>query len=96
MAIVVPNSGSTYTSEASVPNSANHWAWVGFQPNPGASGGSMVWWMGTAASNGSPLLPIVVASANVPFIFGPINSPCGLFAASVTGGSAIILLKAAS
>lgn len=96
MAIIVPNAGSTYSSEASVPNSANHWAFIGFQPNAGASGGSMIWFFGTAASAGSPVFPMVVASANGPVLFGPFNSPTGWFAASVTTGCAIILLKSGS
>lgn len=94
MAILVPNSGSVYDAAASVPNSANKWAWLGFQPNPaGASGGSMIWFVGTAASAGSPILPIVVASANQPVMFGPFNSPNGFFAASLTTGCAFIWIK---
>lgn len=96
MAIIVPNVASTYTTEASVPNSSNRWAWLGFQPNIGACGGSMVWWVGTAASAGSPLLPIIVASANRPVQLGPFNSATGFFAASVTTGSAFIWMKEAS
>jgi hypothetical protein len=96
MAIIVPNSASTYSAAACVPSSKNRWAWLGFVPNLGASGGSMVWYTGTAASNGSPLLPIIVASGPAPVMQGPFMSPCGFFAASVTTGCAVIWLKNAS
>ena len=96
MTIIVPNAASVYDAAASVPNSKNRWGWLGFQPNAGASGGSMIWFAGTAASAGSPLMPIIVASANGPVMFGPFNSPTGFFAACVTTGCAIIWLKEAS
>lgn len=95
MAIVVPNAGSSYSVEANCAHAQNRWAWLGFSPNSGASGGSMVWYTGSAASAGSPLLPIVTASGIGPVMFGPFNSPCGFFAASVTTGCAILWIKSA-
>ena len=94
MAIMVPNTGSTYSSDASVPNSANRWAVLGFTPNA-ATAGSMIWFAGTAASAGSPILPITACGtpyqAQSLFV-----SATGFFAASVTGGCAVIWLKTAS
>jgi len=94
MAIIVPNSASVYDAAASVPLSANRWAWLGLVPNVGASA-SVIWFQGTAASAGSPMLPIIAANGQ-PFMAGPFNSPCGFFAASLTGGCAVIWLKSAS
>ena len=94
MAILVPNTASVYDAAASVPNSANRWAWLGFLPGVGGSG-SVNWFQGTAASAGSPMLPLVAANGQ-PVMLGPFNSPCGFFAACVTGGCAVIWLKSAS
>ena len=95
MAIIVPNSASVYDAAASVPNSANRWAWLGLVPSVGGSA-SVIWFQGTAASAGSPMLPIVAAQGQ-PFMSDiPFNSPCGFFAASLTGGCAVIWLKAGS
>ena len=97
MAIIVPNAASTYTSDTCIAIALNRWCWIGFQPNAGASGGSMSWFVGNAASAGSPLMPIVVASANRPVMFGPfMPTVCGLFAGSITTGSAILWVKASS
>ena len=94
MPMFVPNTASTYSAAASVPDSANRFAILGFVPNA-ATAGSMVWYTGTAASNGSPLFPITACGTPYlsPIIF---NSPTGYFAACVTGGCAIIWLRAAS
>ena len=94
MAIQTPNTGSTYSSDASVPNSANRWAILGFTPNA-ATAGSMVWWTGTAASAGSPLFPIT--ACGTPYLSPQVFvSATGFFAASITGGCAVIWLKTAS
>ena len=95
MAIIVPNTGSTYAAAASVPNSANRWAWLGFVSAPNSSG-CVVWYTCTASDNGSPLMPMVSACGRTPGMVGPFNSPCGFFAASVNGGCAVIWLKEAS
>ena len=93
--IAIPNSTSTYSAEASVPNSGNRWAVLGFTANPAGSG-SCFWFTGTAASAGSPLLPIVCASGHQtyqnPVVF---NSPTGFFAGCIAGGCAFIWLKTA-
>ena len=95
MTIIVPNAASVYDTAASVPNSKNRWAWLGFISAPNSSG-CVVWYAGTAASAGSPLLPIVSACGRTPPMQGPFNSPTGFFAASVGGGCAVIWMKEAS
>lgn len=95
MAIIVPNAASTYTADSNAAVAANRWAWLGFVPTAGGSGGSMVWLAGST-SGGSPLLPIVVASALGCEMFGPFNSPVGFYAASITGGSAVLWVRSAS
>jgi len=94
VAIIVPNAASVYDAAASVPNSANRWAWLGLVPNVGASA-SVIWFQGASATAGCQLLPLVVA-AGQPFITGPFNSVCGFFAASLSGGCAVIWLKSGS
>lgn len=96
MAIIVPNAGSTYSAEANCAHAQSRWAWLGFAPNSGASGGSMIWFTGSAASAGSALLPIVTASGVGTVMFGPFMSACGFFAASVTTGCGILWMKSAS
>lgn len=96
MAIIVPNNASVYDAEANASHALNRWAWLGFTPNSGASGGSMIWFTGSAASAGCPIITIVVASALLPVLFGPFNSACGFFAASVTTGCAVLWMKNAS
>jgi len=49
MTIIVPNAASVYDAAASVPNSKNRWAWLGFISAPNSSG-CVVWYAGTAAS----------------------------------------------
>ena len=96
MAIIVPNAGSTYSSDACVPNSANRWAWLGFMPSASQTTGCCVWYQTASPVSGCVLLPIVCGGGNIPNMFGPFNSPCGFYAACVNGGSAIIWLKSAS
>lgn len=80
----IPSSGSLYSSEASlvVPNKA---IWLGFAAACPAVG-SVMWWRGTAASAGSPFLPISGCSNTL--IFGPFILTGCLYASPV-GGSAI-------
>lgn len=96
MAIIVPNSASTYTASAVVPKSNDRWAVLGFTPGVGASG-SAAFWTGSAVSDGSPLLPVVCAAGQTFITTVVFNSPCNtIIVASVAGGSAFVWLKNAS
>ena len=96
MTIIVPNTGSTFSAAGSVLNAANHWAWLGFVTAPAVSG-CVMWYRDSASTSGSEILPIVIASSNgQPVMFGPYNSPNGLYAGGISGGCAIAWLKVAS
>jgi hypothetical protein len=62
----------------------------------GSSGGSMVWFQTASNIAGCQLLPIVCSVGDNIGMIGPFNSPCGFYAASINGGSAIIWMKSAS
>lgn len=94
MPIIVPNAASTYTTCQVIPLSANRWAWISFTPSVGASGSVMIY--AGSATDGSPLLPIVCAAGQPFGPAGPYNSPCGFYAACVTGGSVTFWLRTAS
>ena len=94
MAITIPNSGSVITGSTAIANSQARWAILGFTTTPGASG-SMLWMSGSSEASGSPLLPIVLA-INATYQSALLMSPCGFFAACITGGSPHIWLKNAS
>jgi hypothetical protein len=95
MAITVPNSASTYTACGLISSACNHWINLGFTATPGGSG-SAAYYSGSALTDGSPLLLIVCASGAQTFFSPLFNSPVGIMVASVSGGSAIIWLKAGS
>lgn len=94
MPIFAPHAGSTYSTEASVPNSQNRFALLGFVPNP-ATAGCMVWSMGSSCANASPIFPITACGTPY-FAPVPFNSPCGFWAGCIVGGCAIIWLRNAS
>lgn len=86
MAIIVPNSGSTITAAASFSGgSPQKWTWLGLAA--GSVNACVVWYIGTAASAGSPFLPIALSPFNT-LLFGPFAAS-NWFAASVDGGSAL-------
>ena len=90
MTIIVPNVASTLAAAGSVVGSAGVWAWVGLQTL--TASGSVCWYSTNTCTSGSELLSISLA-AQQSAIFGPFNSPCGLYAAGVSGGCAVVWLK---
>jgi hypothetical protein len=92
MTIIVPNTASTFAAAACVVNSENHWAWLGFVTPMGASGCAMFFQSSTSTA-GKELLPIVASPAQVVGPIGPFNSSCGIYAARVSGGCAIVWMK---
>ena len=95
MTIAVVTTGSTYSASVTggVPNSSNRWAHLGFVATSGGSG-SCMWHAGTAA--GSPVLPIVCASGAQTFLSPMINNPNGFFVDGISGGCAVIWLRASA
>lgn len=96
MAIVaIVNTASTYTACAVVPNSQGHFAQIGFTATAGGSG--CVIFLTGSGLDGSPLMPIVAASGGQTYMSPLFNPALGnIVVASVSGGSAIVWLKAAS
>lgn len=90
MAIIVPNAGSTLVNSGCIPGSEDKWAWIGFQTQ-GASG-SMCWYSTNTCTSGCELIAISLP-AQQQVLFGPFNSPCGLYAAGIVGGCALIQMK---
>lgn len=90
MAIIVPNTGCTFAAAGSIPGAANAWAWIGLR-TAGASG-SATFYRTTACTSGCELLSIAL-DANQVQMFGPFNSPCGLYVTGITAACAIVWLK---
>ena len=92
MAIIVPNSASTFSTPACVVGSENKWAWVGFATPIGASG-CVLFYRSSTSQAGRELLPIVASPAQVVGPLGPFVSSCGIYAANVSGGCAVVWIK---
>lgn len=92
MAIIVPNTASTFAAAACVVGSQNCWAWVGFRTGIGASG-SAAFYQGNTCTSGCELVSIAASPGQTIIIPQPFNSPCGIYAAGITGGCAIVWLK---
>ena len=92
MAILVPNSGSTYSTAGCVIGSENKWVWLGFTPTPGGSG-SVMWYKTSVSTSGSKILAIVCPTNQTFIAPVPFNSPNGFYAGEVSGGCAIAWVK---
>ena len=98
MAIIVPNTESTMTTAGSVVGSnvsaggrSGAWVWLGLVTGVGASG-CVLWYRTASGVTGCELLPISL-SPNSAVMFGPFNSPCGVAACPILGGSAVVWMK---
>lgn len=94
MAITIPNTACTFTACGVVSNTQARWVNLGFVATGGGSG-SCYYYTGSALSDGSPLLPIVCASGAQTYQSPLFMSPLPIIVASVSGGSAVLWLKAA-
>lgn len=92
MAIIVPNTASLFASAASVVGSADHWVWLGFSATAGASG-CVMWYRTSAETAGSEMMPMVATCRVTIGPVGPFNSPNGVYAGCIVGGSAIAWMK---
>ena len=90
MAIIVPNSASTLGSAGGVPSSCNAWVWLGFQTL--TASGSVTWYQTTACISGCEIFSISL-SPQQSVLFGPFSFSKGVYAAGVTGGCALVMLK---
>lgn len=88
--IIVPNTASTLAAAGCVVGSENKWVWVGLQTL--SSSGSVCWYQTNACTSGCELMAISLLS-NQQVLYGPFNSPCGVYAAGVSGGSALAWMK---
>jgi len=90
MAIIVPNTASSITANGCIVGSENVWAWIGLR-TAGASG-SATFYTTTACTSGCELMSIALSPHQVT-MFGPYNSPCGLYVTGITTASALAWLK---
>lgn len=90
MSIIVPNTASSLASSGCVPGSERVFAWIGL--TTGSVSGSVCWYATNASTSGCEIMGIALL-AQQQAIFGPFNSPCGLYAAGVNGGCALVMLK---
>ena len=93
MAIIVPNTGSTFAAAACVVGSENKWVWLGFRTAIGASG-SVMFYRTSTSTSGSEIAPIAASPGQTIIIPQAFNSPNGIYVGSITGGCAIVWMKA--
>jgi hypothetical protein len=91
MAIIVPNTASTLSSAGCIVGSADRWCWVGLR-TPLTASGSVTWYRSNSAISGSEMFPISLSPGMI-YMYGPFNSPDGIFAAGISGGCAIVWMK---
>ena len=93
MAIIVPNAASTLSAAACVVGSSNKWVWIGFRTSITASG-SATFYATSTCTSGCEMMSIAASPGQVIGLFGPFNSPNGISVAGVTGGCALVWMKA--
>ena len=93
--IAITNTASTFTACGTVPSTCGHFCRVWFTATPGGSG-SAAFYTGSALTDGSPLFLIVAASGTQTYMSPLFNPTLSIIVASVSGGSAILWMKAAS
>ncbi len=90
MAIIVPNTASIIDVSGCIIGSRDVWAWFGFQT--ATASGSCMWYQTAASTVGYEIMGISLSPMQQ-VLYGPFNSPCGLSAASISGGCAVVMLK---
>jgi len=91
MAIIVPNTASSFASAGCIPSSCNVWAWIGFR-TPITASGSATFFNAASPTSGCELLAIA-ASPGQTQMFGPFLAYNGLYVNGVSGGCALAWLK---
>ena len=92
MAIIVPNTGSTFASAACVVGSEDKWCFFGFRTLPNASG-SATFYRTASPTSGCEILSISLSPGQATVIPQAFNSPCGVYINGVSGGCAIVWMK---
>jgi len=83
----IPNNASQTTVSASVPCSIGNDVWLGLVTPP-TSSGSVTYFRTASETAGCIMCSIVTGCYSTVFLPYPFNSPAGIFAASISGGSA--------
>lgn len=98
MAVIVGNAASVLDADAFVAGSdtttngqVGPWVWLGFSTPIGASG-SVMWFLSASETAGNEFLPIALSPAQLK-MEGPFSSCCGVYAACISGGCALVWLK---
>lgn len=84
----LPNAGSSLTSSGCIPGSCGVAIWLGLS-TPLSSSGCVVFFRTASAVSGCEVLPMI-ASPGQTIIYGPFSFPNGVFAASISGGCALV------
>ena len=92
MAIIVPNTASTFATAACVVGSENAWSWLGFR-TPITASGSATFYRTNASTSGCEIMSISLSPVKIVIIPQAFNSPCGIYIAGITGGCAIVWMK---
>lgn len=90
MTIVVPNTGSLLSGAGAVTAACGCWSWVGLTTL--TASGSVTWYRTNACTSGCEIIAISLAPQQSA-LFGPFNSPCGLYAGGVACGFAVVWIK---
>jgi hypothetical protein len=99
MAIIVPNTASTFAtagcvvgSDSSNGGKVGAWIWLGLR-TPITASGSATFYRTGASTSGSEMLAISLSPGQFAGMFGPFSSPNGVYIAGITGGCAIVWMK---
>lgn len=91
MPLLIPNSSSTISTSGSVPSSQGKNVWLGLQTL--TASGSCTFYQTTAGcTSGSEMFSISLSPMSLQ-VFGPFNSPCGIYIAGIGGGCAIYMVR---
>ncbi len=91
MAIIVPNSSSVFSTNACLVGSEDKWVW--FALAAGMTSACTVIYQTNASTSGSELLCLATAACTVTPLYGPFNSPCGIYIKAASGGCLMAWMK---
>lgn len=92
MAIIVPNTASTFfNTNACLVGSADKWVW--FALASGSVSACVVIYQTNASTSGCEMLCLATTACTVTPLYGPFNSPCGIYMKAASGGSLMAWMK---
>lgn len=92
VAIIVPNSASTFFDKnTALVGSADKWVW--FALASGSTSACVVIYQTNASTSGCEMLCLAIAASVVTPMYGPFNSPCGIYIKAASGGSLMAWMK---